>query len=49
MEVRLQERRREIINSFEPRTFDVALRRKCINIFEVGKLRVFKHFFDDNK
>ena len=30
-------------------TFDVAERRKRINVFKVGKLWVFKHFFDDNK
>jgi hypothetical protein len=33
----------------EPSTFDVAERRKRINVFKVGKLWVFKHFFDDNK
>ena len=33
----------------EPSTFDVAERRKRINIFKVGKLWVFKHFFIENK
>jgi hypothetical protein len=33
----------------EPNTFDVVERRKRINVFKVGKLWVFKHFFDDNK
>ena len=33
----------------EPSIFDVAERRKRINVFKVGKLWVFKHFFDDNK
>ena len=33
----------------EPSTFDVVERRKRINVFKVGKLWVFKHFFDDNK
>jgi len=30
-------------------TFDVEEKRKLINVFKVGKLWVFKHFFDDNK
>ena len=30
-------------------TFDVDEKRKLINVFKVGKLWVFKHFFDDNK
>lgn len=33
----------------EPSTFDVAERRKRINVFEVGKLWVFKHFFSEKK
>jgi hypothetical protein len=33
----------------EPSTFDVAERRKHINVFKVGKLWVFKHFFSENK
>jgi hypothetical protein len=33
----------------EPSTFDVAEKRKRINVFKVGKLWVFKHFFSDNK
>jgi len=28
-------------------TFDVIQRRKKINLFKLGKLWVFKHFFDD--
>jgi hypothetical protein len=32
---------------FEVNTFDVTKRRKKIIIFKLGKLRVFKHFFDD--
>jgi hypothetical protein len=28
-------------------TFDVVLKRKMINLFKLGKLWVFKHFFDD--
>jgi len=30
-------------------TFDVKTKRKRINVFKVGKLWVFKHFFADNK
>jgi hypothetical protein len=33
----------------ESSTFDVAERRKRINVFKVGKLWVFKHFFSENK
>ena len=33
----------------EPSTFDVAERQKRINVFKVGKLWVFKHFFSENK
>lgn len=33
----------------DPSTFDVAERRKRINVFKLGKLWVFKHFFDENK
>jgi hypothetical protein len=31
----------------KPRTFDVIEKRKRISVFKVGKLWVFKHFFDD--
>jgi hypothetical protein len=30
-----------------PNTFDVIPRRKRITVFKLGKLWVFKHFFDD--
>lgn len=30
-------------------TFDVAPKRKRINVFRVGNLWVFKHFFDDRE
>ena len=33
----------------EPSSFDVAEKRKRIKVFKIGKLWVFKHFFDDNK
>jgi hypothetical protein len=33
----------------EPNAFDVADGRKRINVFKVGKLWVFKHFFSENK
>jgi hypothetical protein len=38
-----------ISTCMEPSTFDVAKRRKRINVFKVGKLWVFKHFFSENK
>jgi hypothetical protein len=33
----------------EPSTFDVAEKRKRINVFKVEMLWVFKHFFSENK
>jgi hypothetical protein len=31
----------------QPNTFDVIQRNKKINLFKLGKIWVFKHFFDD--
>jgi hypothetical protein len=28
-------------------TFDIIKRRRRITLFKIGKLRVFKHFFED--
>lgn len=33
----------------KPSTFDVIQRRKRITLFKLGKLWVFKHFFDDTE
>jgi hypothetical protein len=33
----------------EPSTFDVAERQMRINVFKVGRLWVFKHFFSENE
>ncbi len=33
----------------QPSTFDVVPRRKRINVFKVGKLWIFKHFFEDKE
>jgi hypothetical protein len=33
----------------QPNTFDIIPKRKCINIFKVGKLWLFKYFFDDKE
>jgi hypothetical protein len=30
-----------------PNTFDVIPKRKRITVFKLGKLWIFKHFFDD--
>ena len=32
-----------------PNTFDVKKKRKCISVFKVGKLWVFKYFFGDKE
>ncbi len=31
----------------QPNTFDVVPKRKCITMFKLGKLWVFKYFFED--
>jgi hypothetical protein len=31
----------------EPGTFDIVPRRKYINVFKIGKLWLFKYFFDN--
>jgi hypothetical protein len=33
----------------QPSTFDVVPNRKSINVFKVGKLWLFKHFFEDKE
>jgi hypothetical protein len=33
----------------QPSTFDVITKRKCIIVFKLGNLWVFKHFFDDKE
>jgi hypothetical protein len=36
-----------VLGFMQANTFDVIQRRKTINLFKLGNLWVFKHFFDD--